>query len=86
MLIAVPQVLSSDQLAEVRRLVDAGEWRDGKATAGQQSELAKRNLQLPSSDANAQAAGRIVMDAIANNGLFMSAALPDRVFPPLFNR
>jgi PKHD-type hydroxylase len=86
MLIAVPQVLSSDQLAEVRRLVDAGEWRDGKATAGQQSELAKRNLQLPSSDANAQAAGRIVMEAIANNGLFMSAALPDRVFPPLFNR
>ena len=86
MLIAGPQVLSSDQLAEVRRLVDAGEWRDGKATAGQQSELAKRNLQLPSSDANAQAAGRIVMDAIANNGLFMSAALPDRVFPPLFNR
>ena len=86
MLIAVPQVLSSDQLAEVRRLVIAGEWRDGKATAGQQSELAKRNLQLPSSDANAQAAGRIVMDAIANNGLFMSAALPDRVFPPLFNR
>ena len=86
MLIAVPQVLSSDRLAEVRRLVDAGEWRDGKATAGQQSELAKRNLQLPSSDANAQAAGRIVMDAIANNGLFMSAALPDRVFPPLFNR
>ena len=86
MLIAVPQVLSSDQLAEVRRLVDAGEWRDGKATAGQQSEFAKRNLQLPSSDANAQAAGRIVMDAIANNGLFMSAALPDRVFPPLFNR
>ena len=86
MLIAVPQVLSSDQLAEVRRLVDAGEWRDGKATAGQQSELAKRNLQLPSADANAQAAGRIVMDAIANNGLFMSAALPDRVFPPLFNR
>ena len=86
MLIAVPQVLSSDQLAEVRRLIDGGDWRDGKATAGQQSELAKRNLQLPSSDANAQAAGRIVMDALANNGLFMSAALPDRVFPPLFNR
>ena len=86
MLIAVPEVLSSDQLAEVRRLIDAGEWRDGKATAGQQSELAKRNLQLPSSDASAQAAGRIVMDALANNGLFMSAALPDRVFPPLFNR
>ena len=86
MLIPVPQVLSPDQLAEVRRLIDAGDWRDGKATAGKQSELAKRNLQLASTDANAQAAGRIVMDALANNGLFMSAALPDRVFPPLFNR
>ena len=86
MLVAVPAVLSPDQLSEVRRLVDAGGWKDGKATAGQQSELAKRNLQLPSSDANAQAAGKIVMDALANNGLFMSAALPHRVFPPLFNR
>ena len=86
MLVAVPAVLSPDQLSEVRRLVEAGDWRDGKATAGQQSELAKRNLQLPAADANAQAAGKIVMDALANNGLFMSAALPHRVFPPLFNR
>jgi len=86
MLIAVPAVLSPDQLAEVRRLVDAGAWEDGKKTAGQQSELAKRNLQLSASSQEAQAAGGIIMDALANNGLFMSAALPDRVFPPLFNR
>lgn len=86
MLVAVPAVLSPDQLNEVRRLVDAGGWQDGKATAGQQSELAKRNLQLPSSDTNAQAAVKIVMEALAANGLFMSAALPHRVFPPLFNR
>jgi len=86
MLVAVPAVLSSDQLAEVRRLIDSGRWEDGKKTAGQQSELAKRNLQLPASSAEAQAAGKIVMDALANNGLFMSAALPNRVFPPLFNR
>lgn len=86
MLVAVPALLSPDQLGEVRRLVDAGPWQDGKATAGKQSELAKRNLQLPSSSPEAQAAGKIVMDALANNGLFMSAALPDRVFPPLFNR
>jgi PKHD-type hydroxylase len=86
MLVAVPALLSPDQLSEVRRLVDAGGWKDGKATAGKQSELAKRNLQLPASSPEAQAAGKIVMDALANNGLFMSAALPDRVFPPLFNR
>jgi PKHD-type hydroxylase len=86
MLIAVPAVLSPEQLAEVRRLVDAGSWEDGKKTAGQQSELAKRNLQLPASGPEAQAAGKIVMDALADNGLFMSATLPNRVFPPLFNR
>ena len=86
MLIAVPAVLSPDQLAEVRRLVESGPWEDGKKTAGQQSELAKRNLQLPASSDQGQAAGKIIMDALANNGLFMSAALPDRVFPPLFNR
>jgi len=86
MLIAIPAVLSPEQLAEVRRLIDAGVWEDGKKTAGQQSELAKRNLQLPASSDQGQAAGKIIMDALANNGLFMSAALPDRVFPPLFNR
>jgi len=86
MLIAVPEVLSSDQLAEVRRLVEAGDWQDGKATAGQQSELAKRNLQLASSCPNAATAGEIILGALSTNGLFMSAALPDRVFPPLFNR
>ena len=86
MLVAVPAVLSPEQLSEVRRIVRAGGWQDGKATAGKQSELAKRNLQLPASSPEAQAAGKIVMDALANNGLFMSAALPHRVFPPLFNR
>ena len=86
MLVAVPQLLSAGQLAEVRRLVDAGQWEDGKKTAGLQSELAKRNLQLPASSPEAQAAGGIVMNALAGNGLFMSAALPHRVFPPLFNR
>ena len=86
MLVAIPAVLSPDQLAEVRRLIDAGDWEDGRKTAGQQSELAKRNLQLPSSCPNATAAGKIVLSALSANGLFMSAALPHRVFPPLFNR
>lgn len=86
MLVAVPALLSPDQLAEVRRLVEAGDWEDGGATAGKQSELAKRNLQLPASCPNAAAAGEIVLSALSANGLFMSAALPHRVFPPLFNR
>jgi PKHD-type hydroxylase len=86
MLVAIPAVLSPDHLAEVRRLVEAGDWEDGRKTAGQQSELTKRNLQLPSSCPNATAAGELVLSALSANGLFMSAALPHRVFPPLFNR
>ena len=86
MLVAVPALLSPDQLAEVRRLVEAGNWEDGGATAGKQSEIAKRNLQLPASCPNAASAGEIVLSALSANGLFMSAALPHRVFPPLFNR
>jgi PKHD-type hydroxylase len=86
MLVQVAAVLSADQLAEVRRLVESAEWEDGAATAGKQSELAKRNLQLPASSPEAQAAGEIVLAALSSNGLFMSAALPHRVFPPLFNR
>jgi len=86
MLVAVPEVLSADQLAEVRRLVEEGEWADGRSTAGKQSGLAKRNLQLAASDPNAVAAAEIILSALAASGLFMSAALPHRVFPPLFNR
>ena len=86
MLVAVPAVLSPEQLTEVRRLVEAGAWEDGKATAGHQSELTKRNLQLPASCPNAVAAGEMVLSSLSSNGLFMSAALPHRVFPPLFNR
>ena len=86
MLVAVPAVLSADQLADVRRLVESGDWEDGRATAGQQSELAKRNLQLPAASPQAQAAGEIILSALSAHGLFMSAALPHRVFPPLFNR
>jgi PKHD-type hydroxylase len=63
-----------------------GAWEDGESTAGKQSKLAKRNLQLPSSCEEAKEAGELVLAALANNGLFMSAALPQRVFPPLFNR
>ena len=86
MLVALPAVLSADQLDEVRRLVDAGDWEDGRATAGKQSGLAKRNLQLSPTCPNAAAAREIILAALSSNGLFMSAALPRRIFPPLFNR
>ncbi len=86
MLIAIPDVLGAGQVAEVRRLIDAAEWIDGNATSGAQSALAKRNRQLPEESDAAKRAGSIVLDALAASPLFVAAALPLKVFPPLFNR
>ena len=86
MLIAIPSLLTADQQGQVRSLVGEGQWEDGKATAGRQSTLAKRNLQIAASCPKGSEARKIVLDALAANGLFMSAALPRTIFPPLFNR
>jgi PKHD-type hydroxylase len=86
MLIQVPKVLTAAQVAEVRRIIDSADWVDGNVTSGQQAALAKRNRQLPEDSSAAQHAGEIVLDALGRNPLFMSAALPAKVWPPLFNR
>ncbi len=86
MLIAIPDVLSPAEVARVRTIIDAVPWVDGNATSGQQSALAKRNAQLPEDDAAAREAGGIVLDALGRSALFVAAALPLKVFPPLFNR
>jgi len=86
MLLQIPQVLNPEMVARVRATIDAGEWVDGNATSGPQAALAKRNLQLSeASPARAQAAD-IVLAALEKTPLFMAAALPLKVFPPLFNR
>ena len=86
MLIAIPDVLDTAGIARVRGIVDAADWIDGNATSGPQSALAKRNEQLPEDSAAAREAGGIVLDALAASPLFVAAALPLKVFPPLFNR
>jgi PKHD-type hydroxylase len=86
MLIAIPDVLTTDELAQVRATVDAAEWIDGNVTSGAQSALAKRNRQLAEDSAAARDAGALVLDALARSPLFVAAALPLKVFPPLFNR
>lgn len=85
-MIAIPDVLTAKEVADVRAIIDAGEWIDGNATSGPQSALAKRNMQLAETSDAAREAGRIVLDAIGRSPLFVAAALPQRVFPPLFNR
>jgi len=86
MLIAIPDVLDAAALARVRGLIDAGEWVDGNVTSGPQSALAKRNRQLPEESTAAREAGGLVLDALGRSPLFVAAALPLKVFPPLFNR
>lgn len=86
MMLAVPDVLDASGLARIRALIGAGPWEDGNATSGHQSALAKRNRQLPEDSAAAKEAGRLVLDALGKSPLFIAAALPLKIFPPLFNR
>ena len=86
MMLAIPDLLDAEALARIRAIVDAGEWADGNATSGPQSALAKKNEQLPEESAAAKEAGRIVLDALGRSPLFIAAALPLKIFPPLFNR
>ncbi|WP_230771494.1 Fe2+-dependent dioxygenase [Sphingomonas sp. Leaf4] len=86
MLIAIPDVLTPDQVAGLRALIDGGDWIDGNVTSGPQSALAKRNAQLVEGSAAAREGGGRVLDALGANPLFVAAALPAKVFPPLFNR
>jgi PKHD-type hydroxylase len=86
MLIHVEQVLNPDQVALCRERLAAENWVDGRATAGEQSALAKRNLQVPEEAPAARELGDMILAALGGNPTFVSAALPLRVFPPLFNR
>ena len=86
MLIAVPAILSADQVARARGLIERAEWEDGRSTAGKQSAIAKRNRQLPHDSEARVAIADMILTALSANGLFMSAALPKVIFPPLINR
>ena len=85
MLVQVPDVLTAGQVAECRRLIDTAQWVDGRVTAGFQSEKVKHNSQVPEGHPAARQAGAIILDALDRNPLVLSAALPLKIFPPLFN-
>lgn len=85
MLVAIPDVLTAAQVAEARKILDAAEWVDGRVTAGHQGAHVKDNVQLPPGSAAARQVGEIVNTALRTNKLFMSAALPLHVLPPMFN-
>lgn len=85
MLIEIPAVLDAEALARIRAVLNAGEWVDGNETSGYQSALAKRNHQLPEDSAVAREAGQMVLQALQTSPLFIAAALPLKIFPPLFS-
>lgn len=86
MLLAIPEVLTRQQLSQGRQLLESADWVDGRITAGHQSARTKDNLQIPEDHPAARQLGEMILGALGQNALFISAALPARVFPPLFNR
>lgn len=86
MLLAIPEVLSAEQVSQARRILDSAQWVDGKVTAGHQSAQVKDNQQLREGSPESQQLGELILTALGQNAMFISAALPLRVFPPLFNK
>jgi PKHD-type hydroxylase len=86
MILQVPKVLSAEQIAHCREIMARASWIDGRVTAGFQSAVVKHNRQLPEDSAEARQLGDMIVGALERSPLFITAALPLRMFPPLFNR
>jgi PKHD-type hydroxylase len=86
MILHIPNVLNGEQVANCREVIMQSNWVDGRVTAGHQSALVKNNLQLPEDSPEARKLGDMLIGALEPHPLFISAALPYRVFPPIFNR
>jgi PKHD-type hydroxylase len=86
MLVHIPAVIDAEQVRHARALLDAAEWVDGRVTAGSQSARVKDNLQIREDTPAARELGDLILAALQRSPLFVSAALPLRVYPPLFNR
>jgi PKHD-type hydroxylase len=86
MIVEIPEVLGTEQVAHAQRQLESSQWIDGRVTAGHQSARVKDNVQLAEDHPVARELGDLILSALERNALFVSAALPLRVFPPLFNR
>lgn len=85
MLITIEKVLTAEQVLAARQKLATAEWVDGRVTAGYQAQEVKRNAQLPESSPVAKELGELILAGLARSPRFMAAALPLRVFPPMFN-
>jgi PKHD-type hydroxylase len=88
MLLRIPSVLNEDQLTAVRRSLEGQDapWVDGRVTAGHQGAPVKKNQQIDEGSPMARELGALVIAELERNALFISAVLPHRVYPPMFNR
>ncbi len=86
MLIPILGVLSKDEVKQFRSHLDQAEWQDGLKTAGTLARAVKRNLQLEDGSPLAVELGNHILRKLGSNPLFISAALPSRIYPPKFNR
>lgn len=86
MLLAIPDVLTPAQTAEARRLLESADWVDGKVTAGHQGARVKDNRQIPAEHPVARQVGETIVRSLRQHPLFLSAALPLHILPPMFNR
>lgn len=86
MLVCIPEVLSKAEVAEFRAVLDRADWESGLTTAGAQAATVKDNRQLPVTSPVAQQLGDRILVALSRNATFISAALPLRILPPMFNR
>jgi PKHD-type hydroxylase len=86
MLLTIPNVLAAEEAAAFRQALEGAEWRDGRATAGYLSERVKNNSQLREDHPLARQLGTRILDVLDRNQTFISAALPLKIVPPLFNR
>jgi PKHD-type hydroxylase len=86
MLIIIDKVLTPDELATARKLLEQSEWCSGAVTAGPQAAAAKNNLQLADDAQHLPALRQLVLTALNRSPTFFAAALPLKVLPPFFNR
>jgi PKHD-type hydroxylase len=85
-MLTIPSLLSADEATNLRDHLVSARWSNTNETAGTQSAAVKHNQQLPADDPTARAGSHLVLQALSRNATFMSAALPKKIYPPLFNR
>ena len=82
----IPNVLSKEQVQYFRTEMDKIEWVNGKVTAGTLSATVKQNQQLSEDHPLTHHLSNIILESLGEHALFLSAAIPLDIIPPLFNR